>query len=176
MPHLNTKFVTLGSIITLLSGCDLYGGPNDGSQANAGCLLEHNPNGGEYRVLMVQQHNGEWNFPGGAYRWREAPTKTAERETQEETGVAVSAIELVRTFDNGFQLFKCEPKGNKQPNPEDSIEVLNARWVNPSLIPAVQWRFPYQRAWLMNYLNEHSTDTQKPAAQADVQQPKLQSN
>lgn len=146
--------IATSSLLTL-SGCDLLNSPTTGSgQANAGCLLEHNASGGEYRIMMVQQHNGEWNFPGGGFRWRETPAQTAERETLEETGVAVSADKMIKTFDNGFQLFSCTNKEKMRPNPEDNIEILSARWVNPSLIPAVQWRFPYQRAWLMDYLNQ----------------------
>ncbi|MBB6523139.1 NUDIX hydrolase [Pseudoteredinibacter isoporae] len=155
-------FILLGSCVSL-SACDLLNSPTTGSgQANAGCLLEHKASGGEYRILMVQQHNGEWNFPGGGFRWRETPAQTAERETFEETGVAVDAIEMIKTFDNGFQLFSCKSKDGTRPNPEDNIEILSARWVNPTLIPAVQWRFSYQRAWLMDYLNQSKANQTEP--------------
>lgn len=146
--------LSISLISLLLNGCDLISLPNTGQQANAGCLLEHKPNGGEHRVLMVQQHNGEWNFPGGGFRWREKPEETAARETQEETGVKVKIDQLMQVFDNGFHLYQCSVDGDSTPEPVDTIEVLNARWVNPMLIPAVQWRFPYQRAWLMSKQNE----------------------
>lgn len=152
---MSIRTTILSASVLVLGGCDLLNSSSgDSSQANAGCLLEHESSGGEYRILMVQQHNGEWNFPGGGFRWRESPNQTAERETFEESGVAVNASEMIKVFDNGFQLFSCTPKASKRPNPEDNIEILSARWVNPTLIPAVQWRFPYQRAWLMDYLNQ----------------------
>lgn len=151
-----TKLTLALTLLSSLSACDLINSNSDGTQANAGCILEHQSEGGEHRILMVQQHNGEWNFPGGGFRWRETPAQTAERETREETGVAVRATKVAQEFDNGFQLFQCETIASLQPNPEDSIEILSARWVNPTLIPAVQWRFPYQRAWLMAHLNERA--------------------
>lgn len=167
----NTISVLCIGIVSLaLNGCDFISLPSTGQQANAGCLLEHKPTGGEHRILMVQQHNGEWNFPGGGFRWREKPAETAARETQEETGVKVKIDQLMQIFDNGFHLFQCSVDGNSTPEPVDTIEVLNARWVNPMLIPAVQWRFPYQRAWLMSKQNEAkpSSDNKEASSSKDL--------
>ena len=50
---------------------------------------------GEGRVLWVRRRDHDiWNLPGGGQYGLEAPWETAERETKEETGLRVTALDL----------------------------------------------------------------------------------
>ncbi len=63
----------------------------------------------EGRILMVRRHrpwhkeaHDKWELPGGKVEFGEHPTKTAERETKEETGYEVKAKKLLRTIHSGI--------------------------------------------------------------------------
>ena len=48
-------------------------------------------------VLLVQRRDGTppWSFPGGSIEPGEIPTQAAERETREETGLAIHAYRVL---------------------------------------------------------------------------------
>ena len=116
------------------------------SVGNAGCWLEKN-NG----VLLVQQRNGKYSFPGGTAKPAENAQCTAHRETWEEAGIDVSVGKLKHRFENGFRLYECF-SDTAQLTTKDSLEVKRVIYIRPELIPKEQWRFPDQRQLAIDWL------------------------
>lgn len=50
--------------------------------------------------LVVKRPGGRYVFPGGFIRWKEHPTRTAERECLEETGLRVTVNEQIGCIPN----------------------------------------------------------------------------
>ncbi|VVB66759.1 ADP-ribose pyrophosphatase [Candidatus Gugararchaeum adminiculabundum] len=55
-------------------------------EINAGLVVKNSK--GQY--LMLERHNGLWEFPGGSIEWGEEPQVAAERECEEESGIRAS--------------------------------------------------------------------------------------
>src|SRR4051812_7110334 len=72
-------------------------------QANAGCLIK--VNGLLLAVRTVK--SGKWDIPSGKPENDETPDQTAARETFEETGLKVTAEELLENFNGEFYVYKC---------------------------------------------------------------------
>ncbi|TQV85736.1 NUDIX hydrolase [Exilibacterium tricleocarpae] len=122
--------------------------------ANAGCLVIH-----DKKLLVIQQRSGRWSLPGGSSGRGEAAQCTAQRETWEETGLAVEVGNLVRVFNNGFHLFRCSAAGphatpHATPNPSDRGEVKAVRWLPADQFQQLSWRFPEQAAYLQQLLTQ----------------------
>lgn len=115
----------------------------------AGCLVA---SGG--RLLAVRElWSRKWTVPGGSLEAGETPARAAQRETFEETGVAVDAIALLERFDGRFQLYQCVPKellvftvDRRMVPPRARLETIEVRWLDPLTTDADDWRFPEQRA------------------------------
>ncbi|MDD7805265.1 MAG: NUDIX hydrolase [Endozoicomonas sp. (ex Botrylloides leachii)] len=119
---------------------------------SAGCLVLNNK--GE--VLMVEQVNQQVNVPGGSSDYQESAQCTAHRETWEETGLDISPVQLIKIFNNGFQLYLCQLKGiNNTINPPMRLEVRRAFWLNPEHFSHYQWRYSNQQSWLKQWLSKH---------------------
>ncbi len=116
---------------------------------NAGCWAVS-----EGQLLMVKQRSGKYSFPGGTSEPGESAQCTAHRETWEEAGVDVLVAKLKHQFDNGFYLFDChaERVAAKTLNWAEVEEVV---WVNPQTIAEHDWRFPYQRAIAIQWIQDH---------------------
>ncbi len=52
------------------------------------------------RYLLIERPKGGLAFPGGFMRWREHPTRTAQREFMEETGLRVQLHDVIGTYSN----------------------------------------------------------------------------
>ena len=52
------------------------------------------------RYLLLRRPEGSMTFPGGFVRWREHPTRTAQREVMEETGLQVRLYHVVGCYPN----------------------------------------------------------------------------
>ena len=65
--------------------------PHKNPLVGVGCIVVR----GDGRLLMVQNHRGFWSTPGGHLDFGESPGACAARETLEETGVRVGAVEFV---------------------------------------------------------------------------------
>jgi thiamine-phosphate pyrophosphorylase len=89
-------------------------------------------------VLLVQRgrepNRGRWSFPGGKVEPGETARAAAERETTEETGLRVRALEVVDVYDALFPPYHyCVADylgvclDDREPVPGD--DVMAARWV-----------------------------------------------
>jgi len=101
--------------------------------------------------MLVVRHRfgGKLGVPGGRSNAGESAQCVAHRETWEETGLDVEVHGMIRRFDNGFALYRCElvdpaaaaveplpvPRGARS-------EVTQIRWVDPDATAASDWRFP----------------------------------
>ena len=71
-------------------------------------------------VLLLKQSRGNklWTLPGGKVRMRESLLGALKREVQEETGLKIQSIVLVRVFDRAQKgvitfLYRAQIKGRK---------------------------------------------------------------
>lgn len=69
-------------------------------------------NGEGELLLLLRTDNGRWGIPGGAMEMGEQLQETAIRETQEETGLQVSNLELLDVF-SGPDLYYRYPNGDE---------------------------------------------------------------
>ena len=127
-----------------LSGADKACMPANGLPADAtasGCFVVS-----DQRLLLVRTSGG-WSIPGGGIDDGESAAQAAQRETQEEAGVAVRArAPRCVVPSNRFVAFDCIPVGTVDPHP-DRIETREARMMSLAEIDALPdsaWRFPGQ--------------------------------
>lgn len=107
---------------------------------SAGCLVMHRG-----KLLLTEVRGGKFGPPGGSALEGEVAQCTAERETWEETGIAVKAGELATRFDNGFHLYWCEPQdSNPVPSISRPMEVTSVDFYDPESFETLNWRFPEQ--------------------------------
>lgn len=57
---------------------------------------------GEWKVLLVQLHQGHWGYPKGHPEANEAPLEAAKRELKEETGLSVERLLNVGPFQEKY--------------------------------------------------------------------------
>jgi 8-oxo-dGTP diphosphatase len=107
------------------------------------------------RLLVIRHRfGGLLGLPGGTAHRGEAGTCTAERETWEETGYAVRAVERIGPRNAVSPVFRCEllkePQGTDPPSrPLRALpEVLGIYWLEPGELDASDWRSPAQLDWL----------------------------
>ncbi len=101
------------------------------------------------RALIVKRAaeplKGHWSIPGGAVELGETLREAAEREALEETGLVVTAEEVVEVFDSIYRDpegktkyhyvlvdFACRPTGGQLQAGSDAAEV---RWVTVEELP-----------------------------------------
>ena len=125
-------------------------GKSDHSFA-AGCLIKM-----KNKLLTVRhKFSGRLGIPAGFSEGSETAMCTAYRETLEETGLTVTVHELLKEYDNGFRLFRCQPADPVSVSdtlavPASGIsEISEILWLDPLPIPRRQWRFPDQQSDLM---------------------------
>lgn len=104
-------------------------------------------------LLVVQGFNGKLSLPGGSSEPGESARCTAFRETWEETGLHLVPGELLRVFDTGFHLYRCErDSGSGGINPPLRFEVQDVFYLQPGRFGEFDWRYPDQRDLLRNLL------------------------
>ena len=112
-------------------------------QANAGCLVFYNN-----ALLIVEDLEGKYSPPGGGKEKNEIAQCTAERETWEETGIAVRARNKLKEFDNGFILFSCDITDLDNNSKPWRMEIKNTHWLKADELDEKNWRFPEQVPFL----------------------------
>ncbi len=140
-------------MIILLNGCNQAPScPTEihsKTAISAGCLVIENR-----RLLVAKAHNGLVSIPGGSANSNEPSHCTAHRETWEETGLDVRPQTLLRVFDNGFHLYRCDWSGSQET--QDSapffLEIDQVLWLAEKDFDAYEWRFPAQADWLRQQL------------------------
>jgi 8-oxo-dGTP diphosphatase len=116
---------------------------------SAGCMVIENN-----KLLVAQTHSGIVSIPGGRGNTGEPSHCTAHRETWEETGLDVTPTELIRTFDHGFQLYRCRwPGAQAQTSAPFVLEIDKAFWIEASEFKHYSWRFPEQTTWLLQKMS-----------------------
>ena len=155
---LSTFYPVISSCTHVAPSCPSPMTPS-GPAPSAGCVAIQ-----QGKLLVVQGFNGEISIPGGSSADHEPARCTAHRETWEETGLHVIPKELIRQFDNGFHLYRCEvdPVTEKL-NPPFRLEIQHAFWLDPENFSNYNWRFKEQQAWLAKLLTQYSA--QKDTAQ-----------
>lgn len=120
------------------------------SVKSAGCIVLN-----QNRLLVMEGMNGKISIPGGSGKHDETPRCSAHRETWEETGLDIRPQQLVRQFDNGFHLYRCDLHANSGSiDPPFKLEVKRAFWLAPEAFDDHQWRFPEQKEWLRHYIRK----------------------
>eukprot|EP00439_Symbiodinium_sp_Y106_P028771 s3048_g3.t1 len=102
---------------------DAYAAP-----AHAGCFVK---NGDTMLAVKLTYDGNKFDIPGGRTDGHEpAPaTKTAERETWEESGYSVEVGELLATVRGGFHIFRCRLK-EQNPGKGPDHEVSSVQWIH----------------------------------------------
>lgn len=128
----------------------------------AACLLLQND-----RSLLVYVPYGRapgWDFPGGNRKRSEAACETAERETFEETGIRVRAIEKLTS-----NVFKCEVVEDKPCRTRVDEGCLRKKWVTKNEIGSLRLRggtWGDKRGLLHKHIS--SSPPSPPAGQPDA--------
>lgn len=121
--------------------------------------------------LLTIRHRfgGRLGLPGGTARAGEPARCVAERETWEETGLLVRAIEPVGPRSATSPVFQCElvadeaPPGHTTPPWHALPEVLGVYWLEPEALTPDDWRSPGQLAWLPGVVAEIAADARTTA-------------
>mmetsp|Transcript_11397 Transcript_11397/g.19252 ORF Transcript_11397/g.19252 Transcript_11397/m.19252 type:complete len:159 (+) Transcript_11397:45-521(+) len=114
--------------------------------SHAGCFVS---NGTTMLAIKLTYDGNLFDIPGGCTDGREPSTRTAERETFEESGYEVSIGELLATVRGGFRIYKCYLK-DSVPHKNPDHEVSQVRWMDASEIEGHlqhhEWRFQDDQA------------------------------
>ena len=130
-----------------LRGCQGKTGRVDQAYT-AGCLVLY-----DKEVLLVEAM-GKWGPPGGTVRSGESSQCGAERETWEETNVAVSVQGTAAVFQNGFHLYWCSPVGKPDPKVRAPLEVSNVDFFSTEEFANLRWRYPDQATEFSRMVNK----------------------
>lgn len=114
----------------------------------AGCLVLY-----DKEVLLVEAM-GKWGPPGGTVRSGESSQCGAERETWEETSVAVSVQGTAAVFQNGFHLYWCSPVGKPVAEVRAPLEVSNVGFFSTEEFANLRWRYPDQAKEFSRMVNK----------------------
>jgi 8-oxo-dGTP diphosphatase len=95
------------------------------------------------QVLMVQNHRGLWSTPGGHLDFGESPAECAARETFEETGLQVTAVEFAAITndvlpDAGQHYITIWMRADAADSTlviRDPTEIAAAVWFAPNALP-----------------------------------------
>jgi 8-oxo-dGTP diphosphatase len=90
-------------------------------------VVIYNRNG---KILLLKRadERNDWDLPGGHLQQGETHMEAAQRETKEETNLAISDPQYIQTHEH-VEFFKCPcPKGEIKLDPN---EHLDFRWINP---------------------------------------------
>ena len=124
--------------------------PENPPASSAACVVV-----ADGRLLTIRHRfGGKLGLPGGTARAGEPARCTAQRETWEETGLTVSAVEEIGTHAPRAPIFRCElipgqrVRDRTTPPLHALPEVLGVYWIAPEELERASWRSPDQLEWL----------------------------
>lgn len=140
---------TVNSAASETPACSLMKEDNTPQAPSAGCMVVHNG-----KLLVIESYFRRIGPPGGSTNVNESAPCAAERETWEETGLQVTSGKLLKRFDNGFELYQCQLKGNSTTNVIRPLEVRRSFWLSSDEFSNHRWRFPSQQGLLKSLLQQ----------------------
>jgi 8-oxo-dGTP pyrophosphatase MutT (NUDIX family) len=142
-----SAWLVVSAGLMLAAGCQVRATPpcpgfgSEERAPSAGCLALHNG-----KLLVVQDLAGQVSLPGGTSENSESAQCTAFRETWEETGLQLAPGRLLKVFETGFHLYRCEHHaGSGKLDPPPRLEVRDAFYLTPAEFGDWEWRFPGQQ-------------------------------
>lgn len=160
-PGAHARYLFLAPLLLTLLACEepppcSYTGEATAA-ISAGCIVVN-----DGKLLLSQGWSTDFGPPGGSVDDSESAQCAAERETWEETGVAVRVVSLQRTFPNGFKLYWCEPVEDEPvPYRHRVLEIKSAGFFSPDEFMEFAWRFPEQAEWLREIMAMRASTAQK---------------
>jgi 8-oxo-dGTP diphosphatase len=126
-----------------------------GVHGSAGLLLRALDPRGRVRVLMQHraewtQDGGTWGIPGGARDSHESPGEAALRETVEETGIAVTEVQVRTTVrdDHGGWVYDTVLADTAVPLPvAANAESAELSWVEEAAVEDLPLHPGFRRSW-----------------------------
>ncbi|CAK9033329.1 Nudix hydrolase domain-containing protein [Durusdinium trenchii] len=138
----------------------VYGALAQDAPSHAGCFVK---NGTTMLAVKLTYDGNLFDIPGGRTDGHEPATRTAERETFEESGYQVSIGELLATVRGGFRIYNCYLQGSS-PRKGPDHEVSMVKWMDVGEIEGHlqhhEWRFQEDQAvlyldWLVGEHNHN---------------------
>jgi 8-oxo-dGTP pyrophosphatase MutT (NUDIX family) len=144
---------SLGACAQDAPPCNFIGTPD--LALSAGCFAVSDEG-----LLLVQGLNGKVSPPGGSSEPGESAQCTAFRETWEETGLRLHPRELLRVFDTGFHLYRCERDSHSGAiDPPARLEVRAAFYLPAGRFDSYEWRYTDQKSLLEAMLVERQIES-----------------
>jgi len=157
--HAMTRHSFLAMVLIVLAACTdvtpkcVFAGKPD-EAPSAGCFATS-----EEGLLLVQGMNGKVSLPGGSSKPGESAQCTAFRETWEETGLRLQPRELLRVFNTGFHLYRCEgDEFSGEIDPPPRFEIRDAFYSGAEQFEKYAWRFEDQKN-LLKIMLQHEIRT-----------------
>lgn len=124
--------------------------------SHAGCFVS---NGTTMLAVKLTYDGNLFDIPGGRTDGHEPATKTAERETFEESGYQVSIGSLLATVRGGFRIYECYLQ-DTVPRKGPDHEVSQVKWMDAGEIQnhlqQHMWRFQDDQAYhYLEWLSHH---------------------
>ena len=113
--------------------------PDKIPSVGVGCIVVR-----DGQLLLVRNHRGFWSTPGGHLDFGESPEACAARETFEETGISVTAVQFVAITndvleDAGKHYVTIWMRGEARDVPPtigDTAEIAEIGWFAPDALPS----------------------------------------
>jgi len=131
-------------VLLFLAACK-----GDDLVGHGSCFLVH-----EEKLLVVEQTTGKTALPGGQHERNEAPRACAVRETLEETGLEVTATDLLGLVRNRVHVYRCAATSLEPKNRPDPREVRRVLWLPLQDFPKQAWRFPSEATYYATWYEQ----------------------
>lgn len=106
----------------------------------AACVITRSSGSTEEVLILQESQPGRWDIPGGSIDPGELPAQAAIRETLEETGLKVVAIEHFFLSEQ-TEIFKCTAIGHAQS--PDNGDTFSVHYEDLSSLEPEEGRWPY---------------------------------
>eukprot|EP00438_Fugacium_kawagutii_P006726 Skav219138 [mRNA] locus=scaffold1574:679840:681239:+ [translate_table: standard] len=129
-------------LLSLIAAAAASASASADGPSHAGCFVVNG-------TVKLTYDGYKFDIPGGCTDGREPSTRTAERETFEESGYQVSVGELLATVRGAFRIYKCYLQ-DSVPHKGPDHEVSQVRWMDENEIEGHlqhhEWRYQDDQA------------------------------